>query len=145
MVIQSMHNKASQREVKPAASLWVCLLLAALLPSSLVIAQDSDCAQWQYASLSFVTETLIENEEARGVFTFVIWQAPNEYGIWNNNEPLPASIKKPLTEYFGIKAVHAPSLLNKIGSKGWQAYGFHANQLSETEKSEEWQFKKCHL
>lgn len=119
--------------------------ISLILLAGISVAEEPWCSNWQYASLSFVSDAIVENKEAKGVYSFVMWEAPKEYGMWQNNNPLPASknIKTSLTEHFGINTVHAPSLLNKLGASGWEAYGFHATQTSETGNSKEWQFKKC--
>lgn len=112
---------------------------------SLALADVINCSKWQYASLSIAIQTKPETHEAKDVYSFVLWEAPNEYGMWQNNDPLQASasIRKSLTEHFGIKAVHAPSILNKLGLVGWEAYGFHLHYESDTKKTSKWQFKKC--
>ncbi|MBQ0759709.1 MAG: hypothetical protein KBT72_08650 [Zhongshania sp.] len=121
----------------------ICIGLALL--ASISVAETFWCSNWQYASLRFKTDAIVENNEAKGVYTFVMWEAPTEVGMWQNNNPLPASknIKMSLTEHFGINAVHAPSILNKLGEIGWEAYGFNATQTSEAGNSKEWQLKKC--
>jgi hypothetical protein len=121
----------------------ICIGLTLL--ASISVAETSFCSNWQYASLNFKTDAIVENNEAKGVYTFVMWEASEELGMWQNNNPLPASknIKTSLTEHFGINTVHAQSLLNKLGESGWEAYGFNGIQASETGNSKEWQFKKC--
>ncbi|WP_144394641.1 hypothetical protein [Pleionea sediminis] len=101
------------------------------------------CSEWQYASLSFTNRAKIQNDELKDVYTFVFWNAPNEYGMWQNGKPLSGNIKITLTEYFKIDKVHALSILNKIGTSGWEAYGFHTIQESESDQTRQWQFKKC--
>jgi len=56
---------------------------------------------------------------------------------------LAGSYKNTLTEHFGIKAVHALSVLNKVGLDGWEGYGFHTIQESSTSQTRQWQLKKC--
>ena len=113
------------------------------LVSQAVIAHSEECARWQYASLSFSSKSTIEGNELIRFRTFVLWEEPRNHGIWEDNRNLSGSIKDSLTDHFGISKVHVPSILNAIGSNGWEAYGFHTIQESETDQARQWQFKKC--
>ena len=119
------------------------LIILALLFSSVEFPQGKTCTQWEYANLSFTLTSSIKNSEVKDISTFVAWNAPEERGIWRNDLPLSGSIKKRLTEYFGIRGVDDLLILNKLGSIGWEAYGYHEVQKSDENQTSWWHFKKC--
>ena len=118
-------------------------IIVLTLVSQNVIAHSEECGRWQYASLNFSSKSTIEGNELKRLRTFVLWEEPKGNGIWEDNRYLAGSIKGSLTDHFGISKVHVPSILNAIGSNGWEAYGFHTIQESETDQARQWQFKKC--
>ncbi len=119
------------------------LLILTLLLSSVEISQAKTCSQWEYANLSFTLRSSIKNGEVKDISTFVIWNAPKANGIWQNDLFLSGSIKKRLTEYLDIKGVDDLLILNKLGSIGWEAYGYHEVRKSDENQTSWWQFKKC--
>ena len=107
--------------------------------------QAASCTKWQYAVLSFTTNTTINDGALEKVDTFVTWFSSDSSGVWQNNKPLSGSINQPLTEYFSIKSVYKIDILNELGRRGWEAYGYHRVQISESDSSQDWQFKKCSI
>ena len=119
------------------------LLLLLAVTTSAAAAQEQKCKQWLYSSLSFTATASVESEELKDVYTFVLWEAPNEIGMWQSNKPLSGTIDTTLTKHFGVKTVHPLSILNSLGQQGWEAYGFHLTQSQESVKTREWQFRQC--
>ena len=98
------------------ALLKYLVYISLILLVGISIAEKPWCGNWQYASLSFVSDAIVENQEAKDVYTFVMWEAPKEYGIWQNNNLLQASknIKTSLTDHFVVRlssAIHCSDVI----------------------------------
>ena len=107
--------------------------------------QANDCTKWEYSQLSLTSKSILNGDVLEKVDTFVFWNSNNEFGYWQNNEPMGGAIKAKLTEFFSIKTVHSISMLNSLGMKGWEAYGYESTRESETDQHQSWQFRKCKI
>jgi hypothetical protein len=101
------------------------------------------CDKWQYASLNYGTGSIIKDDTLVDVNTVVIWASQNDTLMWQNNKPISANTEKELAVYFGVNSVHPISILNALGAKGWEAYGYQSNNPTINEKSRIWQLKRC--
>ncbi len=105
---------------------------------------SKECAKWEYANLGYTTSSngLEPKHEKFGYF--VLWFSPEGLSTWQNNKLMMSSVTdKTMKEYFNIKSYDYISILNELGSSGWESYSYVIDRSTELDRNHSWQLKKC--
>ncbi len=125
------------------AQVTIRFLVMSVISVFLIGCSPKDCNKWEYASLNLSSNSIIDGDEVKAVNFIVIWNSNDGSITWYDSQPISGGTDLDLKTFFGARANHPISVLNALGTVGWEAYDYERRNQNESIELTDWQLKRC--
>ena len=118
---------------------FVLLLFSVLIAGC----SQNSCDQWEYASFSMTSYTIIENDEVKGVDTTALWFSEDGTAFFKNDKLMLKDSDKEISEFFSASSNHPLAILSALGKDKWEVYDYENYRSDPKSQHKEWQLRRC--
>lgn len=138
-------TRAVLRRLIRCYTLGGCLKVGLLFFSAFMVGCSKyPCHQWEYASFSMTTYTIMENDEVKGVDTSALWVSVSGTAFFKNDKLISTGSDKEISEFFKAASNHPVAILSALGKDSWEVYDYENYRSDPSSQYKEWELKRCY-